>query len=416
MATIKAFIRTTDPGSARVRFRLTDGRNVQLSYTSDILVNPAWWDNALEGIRRRSNCPPAVSSDIHAAVASVKQRIAELYQTYGNALTSQSLTQLLNGNTPVPSRKTIHDLFAEFAAGRKPDVVVGHILERYETYLRYILARSNYSIEVSKFSADDITQLERYIKEEYKLATNLPILYNKKIAPRSANTIAAKMKVIRRFFNWLEKNNLISNNPFDYISMPQERYTTPYYLTLQERDKITHMPLPERLARQRDIFVFQCHIGCRVSDLMKLTPANVCGDFIEYIPQKTSKMSAKIVRVPLSSTAREIIERYAGGSYLLPCSNMQQYNEDIKEIVRMAGILRKVTVNRPGGGGTIMRPLYEVASSHMARRTFIGNLYKKVKDPNLIASMSGHSENSKAFARYREIDDEIKRGLIDLIE
>ncbi len=42
----------------------------------------------------------------------------------------------------------------------------------------------------------------------------------------------------------------------------------------------------------------------------------------------------------------------------------------------------------------VARPLYEVATTHTARKTFIGNLYKQVKDPNLIASMSGHSEGA----------------------
>lgn len=51
----------------------------------------------------------------------------------------------------------------------------------------------------------------------------------------------------------------------------------------------------------------------------------------------------------------------------------------------------------------------------MARRTFIGNMYKKVKDPDLIGSMSGHVEGSKAFARYRTIDDDMKRELVDMI-
>lgn len=62
-----------------------------------------------------------------------------------------------------------------------------------------------------------------------------------------------------------------------------------------------------------------------------------------------------------------------------------------------------------------IKPLYEVVSSHTARKTFIGNLYKKVRDPNIIASMSGHVEGSKAFARYRVIDDDIKNDVINLL-
>ena len=52
----------------------------------------------------------------------------------------------------------------------------------------------------------------------------------------------------------------------------------------------------------------------------------------------------------------------------------------------------------------------------MARRTFIGNLYKKVKDPNLVGSLSGHKEGSKAFARYRDIDEDMKKELVSLLD
>jgi hypothetical protein len=61
--------------------------------------------------------------------------------------------------------------------------------------------------------------------------------------------------------------------------------------------------------------------------------------------------------------------------------------------------------------------MYEVASSHMARRTFIGNIYKKkVKDPNLVGALSGHKEGSKAFSRYREIDEDMKKELVNLLD
>jgi hypothetical protein len=62
------------------------------------------------------------------------------------------------------------------------------------------------------------------------------------------------------------------------------------------------------------------------------------------------------------------------------------------------------------------RPINEVASSHMARRTFVGNLYKQVKTPNLVGSLSGHKEGSRAFARYRDIDIDMKKELVNLID
>jgi hypothetical protein len=39
-----------------------------------------------------------------------------------------------------------------------------------------------------------------------------------------------------------------------------------------------------------------------------------------------------------------------------------------------------------------------------------------VKDPDLVASMSGHAKGSVAFARYRVIDDDMKKSLVELIQ
>lgn len=75
-----------------------------------------------------------------------------------------------------------------------------------------------------------------------------------------------------------------------------------------------------------------------------------------------------------------------------------------------------VTILDTVTGKEVQKPICEVATSHMARRNFIGNLYKKVKDPNLVASLSGHTDGSGAFARYREIDNDMKRKLVALID
>lgn len=88
----------------------------------------------------------------------------------------------------------------------------------------------------------------------------------------------------------------------------------------------------------------------------------------------------------------------------------------IKKIFKTCGVTRMVTILNPTTGKEEKRPIDEIASSHLARRTFIGNLYKKVKDPNLVGSLSGHSEGSRAFARYRDIDEDMKKELVGLLE
>ena len=66
-------------------------------------------------------------------------------------------------------------------------------------------------------------------------------------------------------------------------------------------------------------------------------------------------------------------------------------------------------------GETEMKRICDVASSHMARRTLVGATYKAVRDPNIVGKMSGHVEGSRAFNRYRQIDDDILKQTISEI-
>lgn len=121
--------------------------------------------------------------------------------------------------------------------------------------------------------------------------------------------------------------------------------------------------------------------------------------------------------VPIAvAQALKILERYESSTdKLLPFKPIHQYNLGIRELLKHCGIDRIVTILDTHCYNTVQKPLYEVATSHTARKTFVGNLYRQVPDPNLIASMSGHVEGSRAFNRYRTIDDEMKRKLVDMI-
>ena len=196
-------------------------------------------------------------------------------------------------------------------------------------------------------------------------------------------------------------------------------YGTPFYLTIEERRHLATATMPtDALAVVRDIFIFQCCVGCRVGDLTKLTPDNVIGGAVEYVPRKTKDGRPITVRVVLNDTAKGIIKRYAdrGDGMLLPFVSDAYYNRCLKAVFKEAGLERMVTTLDPKTRQEVRRPLWEVATSHLARRTFVGNLYRQIKDPNIIASMSGHKEGSRAFARYRAIDDQIKAEAVALLD
>lgn len=245
---------------------------------------------------------------------------------------------------------------------------------------------------------------------------------NKKVrlcGARGGNSVAHYANHLKAFFHWLVTTKRTQNRPFEGFEIEREHYGTPYYITQEERDTIATAKMPSReLSRQRDIFVFQCYVGCRVSDLMRLTEDNVTDGVLTYAPHKTKDDGGQVrlARVPLHSVARRLIEKYRGKDKqgrLFPFTSPHIYNDDIKRVFTAAGVTRSVVVRNPRTGENELRPINEVASSHLARRTFIGNAYKLVADPNIIGKMSGHAEGSRAFARYRNIEDETLRDVID---
>lgn len=66
---------------------------------------------------------------------------------------------------------------------------------------------------------------------------------------------------------------------------------------------------------------------------------------------------------------------------LFPFISSQKYNVAVKKIFTTYAVNRMLTVPNPTTGVEDNCSINEIASSHLARRTFIGNLYKKGKRP-----------------------------------
>ena len=242
-----------------------------------------------------------------------------------------------------------------------------------------------------------------------------------KRAARGLNTLHTIFAITRTFFNHsrkeLAKQNIIIQYPFDVYKVPAEVYGTPIFLTLDERNMLFDKKIEnERLAQVRDIFIFQCMCGARVGDLCRFTKGNISNSILSYIARKTKQGHPVTVTVPLTAKALEILGRYdLPGNILLPFISDQKYNEYLKELFELAELTRIVTRQHPTTREPENVRLCDFASSHMARRTFIGNIFGK-KDSAIIASMSGHVANSKAFTRYYSISEALQRSAIEAIE
>jgi len=297
-------------------------------------------------------------------------------------------------------------------------------LKRFELYKQYEKGK-DFVLSFEDITADTLRDFEKFLRNEHFLAEKHPSIYEavpecRPPKPRGQNRINGMLVKLRTFFIWANEADKTTYNPFKKYRIQESVYGTPYYITIDERNKLYNTDLSDnpKLEMQRDIFVFQCLIGCRVSDLYNLKKQNIINGAVEYIARKTKDGRPVTVRVPLNKIANDILNKYADYDCdtLFPFIPQQKYNYDIKEIFKIAKLDRPVVILDTLTRESVIRPLNEIASSHLARRCFVGNLYKQVKDPNLVGALSGHSDGSRAFARYREIDEDMKIELVKMLE
>ena len=441
---VTAFLRNKDAAknnvSARsnVYFRVRDV-GLDIKCVSELSINPNHWDSKRQGYKMRvALVDDAVRARFDIQVNELKNLISKEYFIGANSDWLQKVifsyhhpnAYKLSDGTLVNTR--LVEWADKYLKSKKFDHhqecnTKGLMIKitRFEQYMQKVKKHKGYTMNIDLMNADDLREFEAFMLDEHNIRDKHPELYadfNERAikSPRSLNTINSNMTLLRTVCNWVRKQGASHNDPFVGYEMPKVLYGTPFYLTIQERDKVFDCDLSDRpdLMEYRDMFVFQCMVGCRHSDLVTFTPENISGDILEYIPLKTINKNPQTVRVPLTEKAQQILARHNHGDteVFFPMRFNFKFNDAIRDILKRAKINRIVTVLNPRTREEEKRPLYEVGTSHMARRTFIGNLYKQVKDPNLVASMSGHANGSVAFARYRAIDDDMKKELIDLIK
>lgn len=437
MSTINAFIRTTNTNNlTNVRFRIRHGKETDIEFKSDILINPLLWDSMRQYVKTSKKFPSEDTISQNKRIIELKLIIQEIVNTNNSKLTTKRLyTQIQSKLHPKiktvktakePAKLSFFEIFDIFlnkhdlSEERKESYkVVKRALERFE-YV-YQQKEDNFVLSLDTYTYNHIIEIELFLKNEYEYSLRnkkykIKFSYYKSNRPRGLNTVTGMLHKIRAFNNWAIKHDYTSNYPFKKYEFRECVYGTPIFLTLDELKIINeyNFDFNQQLEVQRDIFIFQSLTGIRVGDMYKLTNANIINGSLHYIPEKTKKEHGRTVVVPLNEVAIKIVDKYKNhkSDKIFPFISFQQYNYKIKEVLTLAGITRNVTVINTITRNYEIKPINKIASSHLARRNFIANLYLHVQDQAMLSSLTGHVPNSRSFERYRQITDELKVKLV----
>ena len=431
MATIQAFIRTSTKKTDKVniRFRLRDGRSVQLFHKSNIEINPNIWD-----IKRQIIKPQVVIDEdkrikINKAISDRKEIILEAYSKAmdKNALTSEWLDleiykilypekSVLIGKKHLTLLKYI-EKFIDAAPNRK-DKVTGRLLtynniQQYKATQKHLIALAQKTkkkdFEFEEINKSFYEKFIDYLQSEIKaIDSKGSIIKDNKGNPRilkfsfTANTVGKHVRILKLILNEATREGINRSTAYNNFRVLTEE-TDSVYLNEKELRKLKDFNLSKipHLDRVRDWFLLLAWTGCRFSDLEKVTKTDIKDNFITFRQQKTNTK----VTIPLHPVVIEVLNKY-DFNLPEPISN-QKFNEYIKEVAEKAKINSNETITKTVGGKlkkeTVFK--YQLISSHTGRRSFCTNMYKRGLPTLMIMSISGH-KTEKNFLKYIKIKQE----------
>lgn len=151
----------------------------------------------------------------------------------------------------------------------------------------------------------------------------------------------------------------------------------------------------------RDLFVLQCLVGQRVSDMQKLFNGDNERDeengTISIVQQKTG---AKAI-IPLVPMAEEIINKYTGKEIKYYKERRSALNGELRAIAQEAGLDEAITYEENGTKYT--KPLYELLHTHSARHTFSTIMCRRGVPREDIIIATGHEDTQMLDKIYAHL-------------
>lgn len=282
----------------------------------------------------------------------------------------------------------------------KTNKVTPGMLRVYKNMKDHLQAFQNYRKAVITFNCLDFNFYEglvdfltfEYIQRRRKV----------EIKGLKTATVGKTIKQLRIFVRDRVRRKIISPIDLSDFKILNEE-SDAIYLSWKEINRIYNTDLTDSpaLLPYRDLFVLGCLTGLRFSDFSNIKPE----DIREGMLRKKQEKSDHWVVIPLMDVANEIlINRFRK---VIPVVNNPDFNVNIKEIGRLAGICETVKFSYKKGNKDIeiIKPKYGWITSHTCRRSFCTNEFLAGTPVELIMKISGH-KGLQDFYKYIRISPE----------
>lgn len=282
----------------------------------------------------------------------------------------------------------------------KTNKVTPGMLRVYKNMKDHLQAYQDYRKAVITFNCLDFNFYEGlvdFLTFEYIQRRRKTVLKGLKTA-----TVGKTIKQLRIFIRDRIRRKIISPIDLSDFKILNEE-SDAIYLSWNEINQIYNTDLTDfpSLLPYRDVFVLGCFTGLRFSDFSNIKPEDIRKGMLH----KKQEKSDHWVVIPLMDVANEIlINRF---KKVIPSVNNPDFNVNIKEIGRLAGICEAVKFSYKKGNKDIeiVKPKYGWITSHTCRRSFCTNEFLAGTPVELIMRISGH-KSLQDFYKYIRISPE----------
>nr|WP_223901796.1 site-specific tyrosine recombinase XerD [Lactobacillus laiwuensis] len=273
-----------------------------------------------------------------------------------------------------------------------------NLSEQVEDYLRYSQVERGLSNNTITAYRQDLTSFIRFLQKENltswptKVLDIDAFLAEQRDQKKATSSISRLITSLRKFYQWLVRQNIQKLNPMLEIDSPKKRRTLPVALTVNEVNKLLQQPDTKKKLGLRDRALLETlyATGIRVSELINLKFTDL---HEELRLVKVFGKGSKERLIPISEVALSWIDSYkekvrdplilkigkntdfiflnSRGSSL----TRQAVWQIIKHYCKMAGIQKNVT-------------------PHTLRHTFATHLLENGADLRVVQEILGHSDIS----------------------
>ena len=273
-----------------------------------------------------------------------------------------------------------------------------NLSEQVEDYLRYSQVERGLSNNTITAYRQDLTSFIRFLQKENltswptKVLDIDAFLAEQRDQRKATSSISRLITSLRKFYQWLVRQNIQKINPMLEIDSPKKRRTLPVALTVNEVNNLLEQPDTKKNLGLRDRALLETlyATGIRVSELINLKFTDL---HEELKLVKIFGKGSKERLIPISEVALTWIDSYKekvrdplilkigkntdfiflnsrGGSL-----TRQAVWQIIKHYCKMAGIQKNVT-------------------PHTLRHTFATHLLENGADLRVVQEILGHSDIS----------------------